>query len=147
MLSALLERWHDETNNFHLYVGEMTSTLDHVVCLINIHIKENMMDHEEKISEETGVLLTNPLLGVVEHRAIDECDHQFGDFINIPLLKGIYDEHLNMETQLENVAEREEERNNQSQWCVGAFLLFLVGCTIFTDKVNKHIDLVWLDAM
>lgn len=67
--------------------------------------------------------------------------------INIPLLKRIYNEHLNMKTQLENVAEREQERNNQSQWCVGAFLLFLVGCTIFTDKVNRHIDLICLDAM
>lgn len=80
MLSALLERWHEETNNFHLSVRKMTAMLDDVACLINIHIKENMMDHEEKISKEMGVLLTNQLLGVVEHRAIDECDHQFGDY-------------------------------------------------------------------
>jgi len=112
MITTLLERWHEETNNFHLFVGGMTATLDDMVCLLHIHIQENMMDHQEKISDETGVQLTNQLLDVAEHRAIDECDHQFGDFINIPLLKRIYDEHLNMETQLENVAEREEERNN-----------------------------------
>jgi hypothetical protein len=98
VLTALLERSYEETNNFHLPVGKMTATLDDVVCLLHIHIKENKMNHQEKISEETGVQLTNKLLGVVEHRAIDKCDHQFGDFINIPLLKRIYHEHHYMET-------------------------------------------------
>jgi len=28
-----------------------------------------------------------------------------------------------------------------------AFLLFLVGCTILFNNSNKHIDLIWLDAM
>jgi len=52
-----------------------------------------------------------------------------------------------MTTQLENVVKREEERNNWRKWCVRVFLVFLVGCTIFIDKSNKHIYLVLLDVM
>jgi len=71
-----------------------------------------MIDHEKKITKEIGVLLMNELLGVIEAWTIDECDHQFCVFINIPFLTQLFEEHLNMVTQLENVAERDEERNN-----------------------------------
>lgn len=71
-----------------------------------------MMDHEEKITKEMGVLLMTELLGVIEAWTIDECDPQFRIFINIPFLTQLFEEHLNMVTQLKNVAERDEERNN-----------------------------------
>ncbi|KAJ1416906.1 Aminotransferase-like, plant mobile domain [Sesbania bispinosa] len=36
LLSAFTERWHRETSNFHLPVGEMTITLDDVSSLLHI---------------------------------------------------------------------------------------------------------------
>jgi len=30
---------------------------------------------------------------------------------------------------------------------VSIFLLYLVGCALFTNKTNRHIDLIYLDCM
>lgn len=64
----------------------MNITLDVVLCQ-HIPIKGKLMDHEKKISEEMGVQLMIELLGVTKARAIDDCHHHFGAFINIPFLK------------------------------------------------------------
>jgi hypothetical protein len=42
---------------------------------------------------------------------------------------------------------RRRRIDKMRQWCVRAFLLFLVECTILCDKRNKHINLIWHDAM
>ncbi|XP_004488883.1 protein MAINTENANCE OF MERISTEMS-like [Cicer arietinum] len=36
LISVFIERWHKETNSFHLPFGEMTITLDDVVTLLHI---------------------------------------------------------------------------------------------------------------
>ena len=33
------------------------------------------------------------------------------------------------------------------QWCVRSFLLYLVGGALFTNKTNRHMDLICLDCM
>jgi len=38
LLCAFVERWHEETNYFHLPVGEMTITLDDVSNLLHLPI-------------------------------------------------------------------------------------------------------------
>ena len=38
LLCGFVERWHAETNNFHLPVGEMTITLDNVSNLLHLPI-------------------------------------------------------------------------------------------------------------
>jgi hypothetical protein len=38
LVSAFVERWHGETNTFHLPVGEMSITLDDVFCLTGIPV-------------------------------------------------------------------------------------------------------------
>jgi hypothetical protein len=37
--------------------------------------------------------------------------------------------------------------NNCRKWCVKTFFLYLVDCTIFTDKSSKHIDHIFLEAL
>jgi len=64
-------------------LGEMIVTLDDVVCLLHIWIKGKMM---------------NGLLGA---------------FVTIPCLKTIYEEHPNLATQLENVAEIKKKDQNE----------------------------------
>jgi len=32
-------------------------------------------------------------------------------------------------------------------WCVRSFLIYLVGYALFTNKMNRHIDLIYLDCM
>jgi len=67
--------------------------------------------------------------------------------INTPFLEQVYEDHLSVATHLENAAGRKEKRNNRRQWCVRAFSLSLGGCTIFTSKNSKLIDLACLNAM
>jgi len=40
---AMSERWHEETGNFHLPVGEMTITLDDVACLLGTPISGRLL--------------------------------------------------------------------------------------------------------
>lgn len=38
-------------------------------------------------------------------------------------------------------------RYGNSMICEMAFFYFLVGCTIFTDNSNKHINMIWLNVI
>jgi len=146
MLAALLERWHEETNNFHFSIREMIVTLDDVMHLLHIPIVGKMIRHRDHTSHEYGVELMTELFGVDEDNAIQEIDKQWDGFIGIMFLKRLCEEQLSAANQFEDAPREEEERHNRRQWCVRAFLIFLVGCTILYDKRNKHIYLIWLDA-
>jgi len=60
----LCERWHTETSSFHLYVREMSITLNDVACLLHIPIERKMLDHPKKVSQVTGAELMVAHLGV-----------------------------------------------------------------------------------
>ena len=51
---AMSERWHEETSNFHLHVGEMTITLDDVACLLGIPIIGRLL-HDRELTHEEGL--------------------------------------------------------------------------------------------
>lgn len=61
-------------------------------------------------------------------------------------MKYLYEKHLNAIINLKNVDGKEDAINNLRKQSVRALLLYLVGCTIFIDKSNKHIDLILLEA-
>jgi hypothetical protein len=44
LVCALSERWHEDTSSFHLPVGEMTVTLEDVVCLLGILITGRLIE-------------------------------------------------------------------------------------------------------
>lgn len=75
---ALCKRWYKETNNFHLHVGEMTFTLDNMVCLLRIPIKGKIIRHADQITYEYSVQLVTNLLGVSEDEEIAQTDAQWG---------------------------------------------------------------------
>ena len=49
---AMSERWHEETNSFHLPIAEMTITLDDVVCLLGIPITGRLLPDRELTHDE-----------------------------------------------------------------------------------------------
>ena len=51
-ICAMSERWHEETNRFHLPVREMTITLDDVACLLGIPIAGRLLPYRELTREE-----------------------------------------------------------------------------------------------
>jgi len=64
-------------------------------------------------------------------------------------LKELYEDHVIIATRLSNAQTMEiiQERNTRRDVCVRSFLLYLLGCTLFSDKSNKQIDLIYLQTM
>jgi len=149
MLTALSDRWHEDTSSFHLSVGELTVTMNDVACHLDIPIEWKMLNREEKISSYRGVQLMTKVLGVVEQTVIEEWAKQFCARIIISWLKVLFEKHLIVATNLQNTSRREEkdERDNCGQWRVRGYLLYLLVCIIFTDKNNEHIELMYLETM
>ena len=61
LLCAFVERWHAETNSFHLPVGEMTITLDDVSNLLHLPIVGHFYTQETLDSDSTNDLLVESL--------------------------------------------------------------------------------------
>ena len=61
LISAFFERWHRETNTFHLPVGELTITLDDVVSLLHLPITGALHTFEPLVTSDAVMLLTELL--------------------------------------------------------------------------------------
>ncbi|KAH1213693.1 Protein MAINTENANCE OF MERISTEMS [Glycine max] len=61
LISAFTERWHRETNTFHLPVGELTITLDDVACLLHLPITGALHRFEPQVVDEVVLLMTELL--------------------------------------------------------------------------------------
>lgn len=72
ILTSLSERQHEETSSIHLHVGEMTVTLDDVVCLLHIPVEWKILSHNKKVSHEIGVVCMTELIGGFEVVVIKE---------------------------------------------------------------------------
>ena len=78
-----------------------------------------------------------------------EARTEYAGHISYPTLKRLYEAHLTEPRRLEDPQTREEmqERGKRRQWCVRSFLLYLAGSSLFTNKTNRHVNLIYLDCM
>ncbi|MCH98345.1 serine/threonine-protein phosphatase 7 long form-like protein, partial [Trifolium medium] len=72
LVSAFAERWHQETNTFHLPIGEMTITLDDVSCLLHLPISGASFSPPKKMGTNTARACVMALLGVSYAKAMSE---------------------------------------------------------------------------
>ncbi|XP_027915264.1 uncharacterized protein LOC114174604 [Vigna unguiculata] len=77
LVLGFVERWHPETNTFHLPIGEMTITLDDVWSLLHLSISGNFCSTENLEYEESVEILTT-LLGVDRAMACVELNQSRG---------------------------------------------------------------------
>jgi len=127
----------------------MTDTLDDVACLIHIPIEGRLM-HYNDCSYGLGIELSQTKLGLREEEANEKTQTQWGANISIPNLKKLYDRLLNKCNQLEDPTDEEgedEEFCKTREYCIKAFLLSLVCVTIFANKNNKHVNVIWMKGM
>jgi len=91
--------------------------------------------------------MENELLFTVED-AVEQVDKHSGAHVSYTALKQRHEELLNRCNQLvgDDLSE-EEEQSRVRCACVKAFLLFLLGYTLFTGKNSKTINLLWLLAI
>ncbi|KAM3345527.1 protein MAIN-LIKE 2 [Capsicum galapagoense] len=124
LISALVERWRRETNTFHFTVGEMTVTLEDVAYLLGLPV-----DGEAVI----GVTYTSceavciRLLG----KAPDS-GYMSGGMVKLSWLKENFS-HCPEDASIEDI-----ER------CTRAYLLYLVGSTIFSTTTGNKVPVMYL---
>ena len=130
LISTLVERWHGETSSFHLPVGELTVTLDDVASLLHLPITGALHNFEPLVVEEAVVLLMK-LLEVSGQEARAETAQAHGAYVRLSWVRHIY-----------------LSRCEARRWIVAsrAYLLHLVGCTLFANKSATHVHVVHLEA-
>eukprot|EP00256_Glycine_max_P049899 XP_006605022.1 protein MAIN-LIKE 2-like [Glycine max] len=62
LISSFVERWHRETSNFHLPVGEVSITLDDIASLLHLPIVGAFHDFQPLCTDETVLLLVELLM-------------------------------------------------------------------------------------
>ncbi|XP_028195151.1 protein MAIN-LIKE 1-like [Glycine soja] len=130
LVSAFVERWHSETNTFHLPVGELTITLDDVSSLLHFPIT-GALHNFHALSAEEAIFLLTELLEVFVEEARAETTRSRGAYVRLRWVRDIY-----------------EMRCQARRWIVAAraYLLHLVDCTLFANKSETYVHVVHLDA-
>ncbi|GAU37261.1 hypothetical protein TSUD_319150 [Trifolium subterraneum] len=143
------ERWQPETGTFHLPIGEMTITLDDVSCLLHIPITGKMLNHAgTSCNMEEGQDMCEELLNFSREDAQEEFDKMKGAHVSFAKLLEIYPDNLNSALEAENNEDEEEETVEFLRDCtVRAFLLYLIGGTLFTNKSVQYVDLIFLSYL
>ncbi|GAB4824809.1 hypothetical protein Ancab_040321 [Ancistrocladus abbreviatus] len=124
LISALVERWRRETNTFHLNVGEMTVTLEDVAYLLGLAI-----DGE-------------PVIGVTYTSCDSVCErflgrapdpgYTTGGMVKLSWLKECF-------SQCPETASVEDIKCHTR-----AYLLYLVGSTIFSTTTGNKVPVMYL---
>ncbi|KAH6779634.1 Aminotransferase-like [Perilla frutescens var. hirtella] len=124
LISALVERWRKETNTFHMTVGEMTITLEDVAYLLGLRI-----DGEPVI----GVTYTTCDSVCIKYLGkAPDSGYTSGGMVKLSWLKEAFSE-CPEDASIEDV-----ERHTR------AYLLYLVGSTIFSTTTGNKVPVMYL---
>lgn len=131
MVSAFSERWQPETNTFHLPFGEMTITLDDVASILHIPVTGNEITFSTLDAHKANDMLVE-LLGVTYLDASTESKLCRRPSVRLSWLR----EHFSDVNDTSN--------EGDIQYATRAFLLHLVGCTLFVDKSAANVSVSYL---
>ncbi|KAJ1435828.1 Aminotransferase-like, plant mobile domain [Sesbania bispinosa] len=129
LVSAFMERWHRETSNFHLPVGEMTITLDDVFTLLLLPVIGRLLSLPA-LGKDEGKQLLVSALKVSHEDAFIETEITRGAYARLSWLRDVYNSNL-------------QQRNLNA--AASVYLLHLVGCTIFADKSATAVRVTYLE--
>jgi len=117
-------------SSFHLPVGEVTITLDDVASLLHLPIIGAFHSFETLHGDE-AILMLVELLEVSGEKARVETVQCHGAYVRLSWLREIYQSKCEVE-----------------HWTVvaRAYLLHLLGCTLFANKSATYVHVVFLDA-
>ncbi|XP_006605047.1 protein MAIN-LIKE 2-like [Glycine max] len=131
LLSAFVERWHWETSSFHLSVGELTITLDEVSSLLHLLVIGDLHAFQP-LHVDNAVQMLVDLLMVSPESARAETVQCRGPYVRLQWVRDIY-----------------QRRCQAGHWTVAAraYLLHLLGCTLFANKSATNVHVVYLEAL
>ncbi|KAH7835826.1 hypothetical protein Vadar_030228 [Vaccinium darrowii] len=128
LLSAFVERWHPETNSFHLDFGEMGITLDDVHQLIGIPVTGSAI----RTPEKDNLTLLQTCLGVTEEEAKEALIH----------------EGVTFDWLRENFSYvSDDDLDERVDCCARAYLLYVLGSTLFVDKTGVRVRVSYLGVL
>lgn len=124
LISALVERWRRETNTFHMTVGEMTVSLEDVAYLLGLPIDGHPV---------TGVTCTACDSVCVKYlgRSPDS-RYTSGGMVKLSWLKETFSECP------------EDASAEVVEFHTRAYLLYLVGSTIFSTTTGNKVPVMYL---
>nr|XP_004515477.2 uncharacterized protein LOC101488734 [Cicer arietinum] len=128
LISAFVERWHSETSSFHMPFGEMTITLDDVANLLGLPIRGEFYSPPD-VDRVTACNLAVHLLGVTTEEIWEETRKTRGAHYRLDWLKEVF---------------RRQCAAERFDCAARAYLLNLVGSTIFADKSHTLVDAKYL---
>ncbi|XP_006598560.1 protein MAIN-LIKE 1-like [Glycine max] len=131
LLSAFVERWHRETSSFHLPVGELTITLDDVSYLLHLPVIGDLHAFEPLHVDDAVQMLVD-LLMMSPESARAETVQCRGPYVRLQWVRDIY-----------------QRRCQAGHWTAAAraYLLHLLGCTLFANKSATNVHVVYLEAL
>ncbi|XP_028236594.1 protein MAIN-LIKE 1-like [Glycine soja] len=131
LLFAFVERWHRETSSFHLPVGELIITLDDVSSLLHLPVIGDLHAFEPLHVDDAVQMLVD-LLMVSPESARAETAQCCGPYVRLQRVRDIY-----------------ERRCQTGHWTAAAraYLLHLLGCTLFANKSATNVHVVYLEAL
>ncbi|XP_028225061.1 protein MAIN-LIKE 1-like [Glycine soja] len=131
LLSAFVERWHRETSNFHLPVGELTITLDDVSSLLHLSMIGDLHAFQP-LHVDNAVQMLVDLLMVSTEFARAETAQCRRPYVCLQWVRDIY-----------------ERRCQTGHWTAAArtYLLHLLGCTLFANNSATNVHVVYLEAL
>ncbi|XP_028092440.1 protein MAIN-LIKE 1-like [Camellia sinensis] len=134
VVSSFVERWQPEINTFHLTVGEMTITLDDVATILGLPIVGKSIS-VCKLSERQAVTLVVNTLEIDEQEDRHEMSTAGDNSVRLEWLRA----------QFHNVTDNDSMERIA---CAGrAYLLFFLGCTLFSDKTCTRVPVVYLSLL
>ncbi|KAM0958032.1 hypothetical protein ACFX13_023777 [Malus domestica] len=131
VVSAFVERWQPETNTFHLPFGEMTITLDDVSNLIGVPITGKAISLQADDVMSNHELLVE-LLGVNDEEATEALSEFNEEYVTLSWLR----------KHFEGVSDTDSTEANKC--AARAYLLYLLGCTLFVDKSGTRVHVTYL---
>ncbi|KAH1264993.1 Protein MAIN-LIKE 1 [Glycine max] len=131
LLSSFVEWWHREMSSFHLPVGKVTITLDDISSLLHLPVVGNLHAFQPLHVDDVVQMLVDLLM--VSAKAVRaETGQCRGPYICLQWVRDIY-----------------ERRCQAGHWTAAAraYLLHLLGCTLFANKSATNAHVVYLEAI
>ncbi|KAI5389413.1 hypothetical protein KIW84_074892 [Lathyrus oleraceus] len=128
LVSAFVKRWHLETSSFHMSLGEMNITLDDVSCLLHLPIRGIFWSPQD-VTEEVAVELPVDYLGVSQGESQSHVRSCRSSYYKLEWLYDLFVHH---------------RAASNCAYATRAYLLMLVGSTIFADKTFTLVEARYL---
>ena len=115
--------------------GEMFISLDDVATILGIPVTGHSVAYHGRMSYQDAHSLLVDHLGVNPNEANDELQQVRGQSVRLEWLRG----------RFSNISDKDGE--DTIDCAVRAYLLYLLGCTLFTDKSGTRVPIIYLTLL